>query len=62
MTKITMSVRDVAKLLDVSVTTIYTMVRKSEIPHFKVRGAIRFNRDVIEEWTREDSRTANTGY
>jgi len=62
MNEITMSVKDVADFLGVSVTTIYTMVRKSEIPHFKVRGAIRFNRDVIEEWTRKDSRTANTGY
>jgi len=52
MKRIMMSVKEVAVYLGVSVTTIYTMARKSEIPHIKVRGRILFNRSVIEDWTR----------
>lgn len=52
MKKITMTVEEVAEFLGVSITTIYSMVRNSEIPHFKVRSRILFNRDVIEEWTK----------
>jgi len=50
--KITLDTSEVSKLLGVSRTTIYTMARESQIPHFKVRGKILFNRDVIEAWTR----------
>lgn len=52
MTKITLDVKGVCGVLGVSTTTVYTMVRHGEIPHFKVRGKILFNRDVIEAWTR----------
>lgn len=52
MQKITLDVKEVCGLLGISNTTVYTMVRHEEIPHFKVRGKILFNRDVIEAWTR----------
>lgn len=53
MRKITLTVNEVAALLDVSTTTIYTMVREGgQIPHFRVRGKILFNREVIVAWTR----------
>ncbi|KOY81256.1 helix-turn-helix domain-containing protein [Lysinibacillus macroides] len=49
---ITLTVAEVSSLLGVSTATIYKMVRDGEVPHFKVRGKILFNRDVIEAWTR----------
>lgn len=49
--KITMTPLEVSKLLGVSRATIYTMCRENQIPHFKVRGKILFNRDVIMSWT-----------
>lgn len=53
MQKITLTVNEVAAMLGTSTTTIYTMVREGgQIPSFKVRGKILFNRQVIEEWTR----------
>jgi len=53
MQKITLTVNEVAAMLGVSITTVYTMVREGgQIPHFKVRGKILFNREVIEQWTR----------
>lgn len=52
MKKITMTPLEVSQMLGVSRATIYTMVREDEIPHFKVRGKILFNCDVILAWTK----------
>ncbi|WP_342456128.1 helix-turn-helix domain-containing protein [Lysinibacillus sp. G01H] len=48
--KMTMSVEELAEELQISTSTIYTMVRQNEIPHKKVRGRILFHRPTIEEW------------
>lgn len=55
MEKITLTVNEVAALLGVSLTTIYTMARLNEIPHKRVRGKILFHRGSIEEWLKEPS-------
>lgn len=48
--KMTMSVDEIAEELQISKTTIYTMVSQNEIPHKKVRGRILFHRTTIEKW------------
>lgn len=50
MEKVTLSVNEVAELIGVSTTTIYTMVRQNEIPCKKVRGRIIFHRETIDKW------------
>lgn len=50
MTKQTLSVREVAEMIGVSQTTIYTMVREGQIPHVRVRGRIIFHKGTIEKW------------
>lgn len=55
MNKITLNVREVCGLLGISQSTVYMMVRQNEIPFFKVRGKILFNRQVVEAWTRGES-------
>lgn len=52
MEKLMLDTTEVAKMLNVSRTTIYTMCRENEIPHIRIRGKISFNRDVIKAWTR----------
>ena len=52
MKKITLTVREACELLGLSSTTVYTMVNSGELPHFRARGRILFNRQVIEAWTR----------
>lgn len=52
MQKITLTPLEVAKMLGVSRATIYNAVATNEIPHFKVRGKILFNKDIIMKWTR----------
>lgn len=46
----TMSVDELAEELQISTTTIYTMVGQNEIPHKKVHGRILFHRSTIEKW------------
>src|SRR5271163_3154325 len=45
-----LTVKEVAAYLQVNQTTIYRLVRKSQIPSFKVGGDWRFNLDSIDEW------------
>lgn len=52
MNKITLDVKELCNLLGISPTTVYAMVSQKEIPHFRVRGKILFNRQVVEAWTR----------
>ena len=51
--KLTLNVMEIAELLGVSVTTIYSMVRENQIPHKRVRNRILFHRETIELWLRE---------
>ncbi|MBG9786614.1 helix-turn-helix domain-containing protein [Brevibacillus laterosporus] len=53
MTKTTMSVSELATYLGVSTDTIYTMVRKKQIPNTRVRERILFRKEVIDEWMRK---------
>ncbi|MGE7091314.1 helix-turn-helix domain-containing protein [Lysinibacillus sp. NPDC048646] len=50
MIKVSLTVKEVAELLSVSTTTVYTMTREKEIPHKKIRGRIIFHRATIEKW------------
>lgn len=61
MTKLVLTVKEVAELLGVSTTTIYTMARENEVPHFKIRGRIMFNRDLVESWTRGEHEMKEQG-
>ena len=45
-----LTVPEVAALLRVVDKTIYTMVQRSEMPAFKVRGQWRFRRSDIDDW------------
>jgi len=45
-----MSLREVAELLRCNRSTIYRMLKRHEIPGFKVGGDWRFERSEIEAW------------
>jgi len=47
---ILLTVKDVAAYLQVNQTTIYRLLRQSEIPAFKLGGDWRFNIESIDEW------------
>ena len=45
-----MTVREVAEFLRVHPSMLYKLIRKRELPAFKVGGDYRFSRDSIEKW------------
>ncbi len=45
-----LSVRDVAKLLNVSEETVYRWVRRGSLPSHRVHDQYRFNRVELQEW------------
>jgi excisionase family DNA binding protein len=45
-----MNVKDLAEYLSISEQTVYRMVAEREIPGFKIRGSLRFDREEIRGW------------
>lgn len=45
-----LTVKDVAQLLQVDEKTVYRLVRKGELPGFKVAGAWRFTPVDLQQW------------
>ncbi|MBU0732127.1 helix-turn-helix domain-containing protein [Patescibacteria group bacterium] len=50
-----LTVSQVAKLLNLSKTTIYRLVETRQIPHYRISGSLRFSRKEIEEYLRQES-------
>ncbi|KZN99389.1 helix-turn-helix domain-containing protein [Pseudobacillus badius] len=50
--------KQMADYLGVTRETIYRMVRKNEIPHFKIRSRIFFSKETIEAWIRDQEQQA----
>jgi excisionase family DNA binding protein len=44
------TVRDLAKYLRCHTSTLYRLVNRGEIPHFRIGSDIRFRRFLIEKW------------
>ncbi|MNR58119.1 Helix-turn-helix domain protein [compost metagenome] len=47
-TRLTIDVKEVAELIGVSATCVYTLVREKQIPFKKIRSRILFHRPTIE--------------
>ena len=47
-----MTVKDLADYLNVHPSTIYRMLRKNELPCFKIGSDWRFHRAAIDNWIR----------
>jgi excisionase family DNA binding protein len=45
-----MTVAEVAQYLQVHPSTLYKLVRRHQIPAFKIGADYRFDRDAIETW------------
>lgn len=48
--KIIFNVEEVAKYLNCSVSCIRTLVRKKEIPYFRIGNRLNFNKESIDIW------------
>ena len=50
-----MTVKQVAKYLQMDEHTIYKLARSSQIPSIKIAGQWRFKKDLIDRWIEENS-------
>ncbi|WP_254611601.1 helix-turn-helix domain-containing protein [Paenibacillus sp. JMULE4] len=50
MEKITLTVKEAAKLTGLSTTTIYNMCAAGQLPHTKARSRILLYRPTLEKW------------
>lgn len=48
--KIIFNVEEVAKYLKCSISCIRTLVRKKEIPYFRIGNRLNFNKESIDIW------------
>ena len=44
------NIQDVAEFLNVKRSTVYKWIQEGFIPHYKLKGAIRFKLSEIENW------------
>jgi excisionase family DNA binding protein len=52
-----MTVRETAHYLKLNQMTIYKLAQQGKIPASKIGGNWRFNKDVLDRWLFEQSRT-----
>lgn len=45
-----LTIKEVSEMLNICPTTAYRLVRRNQIPHFRVGDAIRFSPRILEEW------------
>lgn len=45
--------RDVAKLLNLSSTTVYTLCLSGELPSIRIGGSVRINAEAFQRWCKE---------
>ncbi len=43
-------VSEVAKLFDVTASSIYSWIERGRLPHYKLVGTIRLKRSELKEW------------
>jgi len=48
---------EVAQYLHVHRTTIYKLAKRNKIPAFKIGTDWRFNREAIDEWSKDQAST-----
>ncbi|HHH28806.1 MAG TPA: DNA-binding protein [Polyangiaceae bacterium] len=53
-----MTVQDVAAYLNVDPKTVYRMVKRGDLPGFKVGGSWRFRGEDIDEWIAKQKEAA----
>ena len=49
--------KEVAEYLQIHTATLYILIRRGEIPSFKIGTDHRFRRDEIEKWLAEKQQT-----
>lgn len=56
-----MTPREAAKYLGLHLVTVYRLIKKGELPGFKIGGQWRFKKDLLDEWIARKSNHNNEG-
>lgn len=56
-----MTPKEAAPFLKISTWMLYDMVRKKQIPHFKVRSKIFFRKSALEQWVLDQEAASVAG-
>jgi excisionase family DNA binding protein len=56
-----MTVRELARYLNVDEKTVYRLVQRGELPGFKVAGTWRFQRLDVDRWIESRKAASNKG-
>ncbi len=59
MEKIVFNVKEVAKYLSVSESTIRKLVRENGVPYYRIYSKILFNREIIDLWLKDKQNKNN---
>jgi len=51
-----MTVHDVASYLRLSEAKVYRLAKEGSVPSFRLGKSWRFRRDLLDEWTRKETR------
>ena len=56
-----MTPREAAQYLGLHLVTIYRLIKKGELPGFKIGGQWRFKKDLLDAWIARKSNQGNEG-
>jgi excisionase family DNA binding protein len=48
-----LTVKQAARLMNLSVATVYRLIQAEAIPSLLIRGSRRFSREALQQWIRE---------
>jgi excisionase family DNA binding protein len=57
MTEPTLTIKELAKYLNVTERTIYNLLERGELPGFKVGANWRFRKEDIDKWIEENMKS-----
>lgn len=54
MNRVVFNVKEVAKYLSVSESTIRKIIREKKIPHYRIYSKILFDKEIVDEWLKNN--------
>jgi excisionase family DNA binding protein len=52
-----LTVKQAAKLMNLSIATVYRLIQAGDIPSLLIRGSRRFSREALQQWIRDQQQS-----
>ncbi len=56
-----MDVMETARYLNIGRSKLYEMAKEGMLPHLRVGASLRFDRDALDEWIRQEMLVPSSG-